>query len=322
MKLFEAEKKSRVLTRAEFGCLKKHYRINVTRGCEFKCVYCYARGYRWAPGQDEVYLYSNLPEKLERELDRGRRHRPVEWIIFNTSSDSFQSHPRILDITYRTMTSLLERGIGFSFLTKGKIPGRFIKLFADYPDLVHARIGLVSLSENYQKLFEPRAAKAQERLDNVTRLMEAGIRVEVRIDPVIPFYTDDDRSISSLYLALAERGIKRVSVSYLHLRPSVLSQLQEELPRSVIKVLMSCFETQTWSEVGSSTRSKLVPLKLRERGYERFFRLAKQHGIEPVVCSCKNPDIKGAGLCTAEWPVAKTYESSRRFGRQLTLFPQ
>ncbi|MBW2066940.1 MAG: radical SAM protein [Deltaproteobacteria bacterium] len=321
MKLFEVERKSRVLTKAEFGCLKEFHRINVTRGCEFKCVYCYARGYRWAPGQDEVYLYRNLPERLERELDRGRRQSPIKWIIFNTSSDSFQSHPRIRDITYRTMASLLERGIGFSFLTKGKIPDRFIKLFAYYPDLVHGRIGLVSTSENYQRLFEPRAAKVQERLDNVTNLMEAGVQVEVRIDPIIPFYTDDDKSIADLYLALEKRGVKKVTLSYLHLRPAILQQLQNELPARAMKVLMSCFETQTWSEIGSSTRSKLVPLKLRERGYERFFRLSKDYEIRPVVCSCKNPDIKGAGLCSAGWPVAKSYESSRRFGRQLTLFP-
>lgn len=309
------------MTRAEFGCLKDVFRINVTKGCEFKCVYCYARGYQWAPRKEEVYLYCNLPEKLQQELDNPRRRCAVNRIVFNTSSDSFQRHPRILDVTYRTMGLLLERDIGFSFLTKGKIPNFFIKLFAGYPHLVHARIGLVSTSETHQRVFEPRTAGVEDRLDNISNLMEAGIKVEVRIDPIIPFFSDDDKSITRLYQALAERGVDRVTLSYLHLRTSLLKQLQNELHPSVMKVLMSCFETQRWSSIGSTTRSRLIPSRLRERGYRRFLALSKDFGIKPVVCSCKNPDIGGTGLCSAGWPIGKVDRSPGRFQRQLTLFP-
>jgi hypothetical protein len=59
-------------------------------------------------------------------LDSPRRRSVIDRVVFNTASDSFQTHPAILDITYDTMTVLLERGIGFSFLTKGWIPDRFI----------------------------------------------------------------------------------------------------------------------------------------------------------------------------------------------------
>ncbi|MBW2028002.1 MAG: radical SAM protein [Deltaproteobacteria bacterium] len=321
MKLVEVERKGRLLTRAEFGCLKGVYRINVTRGCEFKCVYCYARGYQWAPREDEVHLYHNLPEKLSRELDNARRRRPVNWVAFNTSSDSFQSHPRIQDIAYRTMESLLERGVGLTFLTKGKITDRFMKLFANHSHLVHARIGLVSTSDAYQQLFEPGAATVQERLDNITNLMEAGIQVEARIDPIIPFYTDDEESITALYQALAERGVRKVTLSYLHLRPAILDQLENELQPLVAKVLMSCFEAQTWSTVGSSTRSKLIPLGLRKRGYGRFLVLAKDFGIEPIVCSCKNPDVRESRLCSSGWAVQREAQSVGGCGRQLSLFP-
>jgi DNA repair photolyase len=146
MDLIEVERKGRVLTKAQFGCLKNDYTLNVTRGCEFMCVYCYARGYPGAPCSGEVNLYRNLPEKLAEEIDSPRRRSVVEWVVFNTASDSFQTHPMVLDVTYRTMKVLLERGIGFSFLTKGRIPDRFIQLFSDYPELVTSRIDLVSMS--------------------------------------------------------------------------------------------------------------------------------------------------------------------------------
>lgn len=62
MKLTEVERKSRVLTKAQFGCLRDVYTLNITRGCEFMCVYCYARGYPGAPLPGEIFLYRNLPK--------------------------------------------------------------------------------------------------------------------------------------------------------------------------------------------------------------------------------------------------------------------
>ena len=103
MNLIEADRKHRVLTRARFRCLKDAYTLNVTRGCEFLCVYCYARGYPEAPEAGAVHVYRNLPEKLAAELDNPRRRSAVDWVMFNTASDSFQRHPAILETTFETM---------------------------------------------------------------------------------------------------------------------------------------------------------------------------------------------------------------------------
>lgn len=316
MEFIEIERKSRVLTKSQFGCLRDAYTFNVTRGCEFLCVYCYARGYPGAPFSGVVHLYQNLPEKLAGELDNPRRRSAVDWVVFNTSSDSFQTHPAVLEITYATMKVLLERGIGFSFLTKGWIPDRFITLFSSHPGLVTARIGLVSLNQRYGDLFEPNAATPAERLQNIERLKRQGMEVEVRIDPIIPFYTDDEGSIGRLYKALAKRSIRRVSISYLHLRPAILDQLQRELPPTEFNLLRSCFESQSWSVVGSSTRSKLIPLLLREKGYKRFIALAKDFGIKPYICACKNPDMPAHQCSTA----VRRRQDQRQEKEQLSLF--
>jgi DNA repair photolyase len=280
------------------------------------CVYCYARGYPGAPFSGVVHLYRNLPEKLARELDNPRRRSVLDWVAFNTASDSFQTHPEILDISYRTMRSLLERGIGFSFLTKGWIPGRFIELFSDYTNLIKARIGLVSMSPRYRDLFEPFTASAAERLENIDRLRKVDVDVEVRIDPVIPFYTDDEISIMKLYGELRARDIRTVTLSYLHLRPAIVEQLKRELPPTESNLLRSCFETQPWASVGTSSRSKLMPLPLRERGYYRFMNLAKEFGIQPLICSCKNPDMP-SHLCSTGLQMK---QPNREENRQLSLF--
>jgi DNA repair photolyase len=319
MVLVEVNRKSRVLTKAQFGCLKDVYTLNVTRGCEFNCVYCYARGYPGAPPLGEVHLYGNLPEKLEAELDRQRRRSGLSWVAFNTASDSFQTHPGVLDITYRTMEILLERGIGISFLTKGWIPDRFIQLFSRYPGLVASRIGLVSLSPTYRDLFEPFAATVPERLKNIDRLKGEKIDTEVRIDPIIPFYTDDEGTIKRLFEALAARGVRKVSLSYIHLRPAISDQLRRELPATEWNVLRSCFKNQPWSVVGDSTRTRLIPLPLRKKGYGRFMALSKEFGMTCLICSCKNPDMPSHRCSTGIFDKEMRIEQ-RQKENQLSLF--
>jgi hypothetical protein len=168
--------------------------------------------------------------------------------------------------------------------------------------------------------FRTPAAPAGERLQNIDRLKALGIDVEVRIDPIIPFYTDDEVAIKALYKALAARDIRTVSLSYLHLRPTILEQLQQELPSTEFTMILSCFESQPWTVVGSATRSKLIPHPLREKGYRRFMGLSKRFGITPLICSCKDPDMP-AHRCSTGVRIDETMKPHHQKRRQLTLFP-
>ena len=289
-------RKGRILTGAQFGCLKGIPTLNIANGCVFQCTYCYARGYRQAPQKGEVYLYINLPNLLKEEL-LSKKVVP-QWVILNTSSDCFQSHPDILNVTYEVIQILLDRGVGISFLTKGFIPHRFFDLFKRSPDKVLAQIGLVSFSGRYGKEYEPGTPSPEKRLENVERLKEVGILSEIRIDPVIPFITDTESEMKNLFGRLKDLGLKRVTLSYLHLRPAIQKQLMKELSPLHRRVIESCFRTQEWKAIGSSTQTKLLPKTIREKGYQRMKEIAEGFGITASVCQCKNPDLKG-DLCSS-----------------------
>jgi len=289
-------RKGRVLTPARFGCLEGIPTLNITNGCIFECTYCYARGYSQVPRKGEVYLYANLPDLLREELLR--KKIVPQWVILNTSSDCFQHHPDILNITYEVIRILVDRGIGISFLTKGLIPNRFFDLLRMSPEKIFAQVGLVSLSERYWKEYEPGTPSPEKRLENVQRLKEIGIVPEIRIDPIIPFVTDTEIEGTTLFRRLQEIGVKRVTLSYLHLRPAIQEQLMRELSPLHRKVIESCFKAQEWKAIGSSTRTKLLPKTIREKGYQRMKEIGKRFGITASVCQCKNPDLKG-DLCSS-----------------------
>ncbi|MEW6571451.1 MAG: radical SAM protein [Nitrospirota bacterium] len=305
MKLIKVNRKSQILKPPVFGCLKDTPSINVTKGCMHSCVYCYARGFTDAPPKGEVHLYQNLPEMLERELDR--KKKLPGWVSFSTVSDAFQNMDEILDITYRTMKLLLERGIGMSFLTKGFIPSDFIELFRKYPSMsslgkggikgnVRAKIGLVSLSEDYRKLFEPYTASAFQRLLNIKNLVNAGIEVSVRIDPIIPPLVKggeggfSENSIDRLLKRLKTEGVRNISVSALVMRPSIMNSFGE-LPSNIAQNILKQYVGQPWQSVITSAKTRLLPKNIRIAQYSRIKRIARQYGIDCKICGCKNPDL-------------------------------
>jgi DNA repair photolyase len=307
-------RKGRLLTRARFGCLRGIPAINITNGCLFQCAYCYARGYSQAPPKGAVQLYANLPDLLEEELRRKKVIPP--WVILNTSSDCFQPHPDILDLTFRVIQILLNHGIGLSFLTKGEISRKCLDLFRRSPQKVLAQIGVVSLSERYRKEYEPFAPPAEERLGNIEALRRIGILPEVRIDPIIPFVTDTEETMEVLLSRLRESGIKRVTLSYLHLRPAIERQLMNELSPRHRRLIETCFGLQGWKEVGSSSMTKLLPKTVREKGYSRIKKMAEAYGIQAFICQCKNPDLDG-DLCSSgrAWGLSR-----EKAPKQLPLF--
>ncbi len=307
-------KKGKVLTPAQFGCLDGIPTLNITNGCIFRCTYCYPRGYSQTPEKGAVHLYANLPRLLEEDLLR-KRVIP-KWVILNTSSDCFQPHPDILDVTYTGFRILLDHGIGISFLTKGVIPGRFFDLFGRSPEKIFGsdRLGL-PLRAILERI-RTSSPSPEQRIENIRILKKSGISPEIRIHPIIPFVTDREIDMMFFFERLKGLGVRRVTVSYLHVRPAIQQQLMKELSPLHRKVIESCFRTQEWKTVGSSSKTKLLPKPIREKGYARIKEIAERFGITALVCQCKNPDLKG-DLCSSgrTRPVLK-----RKTSAQLPLF--
>jgi DNA repair photolyase len=302
------ERKTAILKKGTFGCLKGILSINVTMGCLLGCVYCYARGYPGAPGDRKAILFENLPKKLKTELSRKREK--VTHVLFNTASDCFQPHPDIMHTSVALMEILLSNSIPISFLTKGVIPRRFFDMVShnNFSNLITARIGMVSLADKYHERFEPYTATPKDRLKNIEKLIDINIVPDIRIDPIIPFVTDSKEDFELLFKELKARGIQKAALSYLHLRPAIEKMFNQELDGLNLKLLEGIFTGSEWKTVGSSTRSKLVPKKIRERGYDRAREAAEKYGLKLSICSCKNPDIPGETCIERPIPAPAFYK--------------
>ncbi len=289
MKVIEVERKSSLLTCSSLPCLSRIPTINITSGCAHQCLYCYGRGYSTAPGDQGIYLYSNLLERLQAELPRKRR-RP-ERVYFCPSCDPFQPVPAVQKTTAALMEYLLASGVSVAFLTKGRISRQCMELFGRYPRRVHAQIGLISLDQDLLDLVEPNAAAATERLEQMAELARLGVYASARLDPILPGLTDSGDQLIALFGRLREAGVYEVAISYLFLRPHIRSSLAGAGNDDLDRVLGHYNKPVRLYLNGTRSRIDALPTEFRRSNYQRITRLAESVGLRCRICGCKNYDI-------------------------------
>ena len=285
-----ANRKSSVLTPSTLACLRHVATINLTAGCAHDCLYCYIRGYRNYPGEARVTLYKNTVEKLRAELLRKRD--AVSTVYFSPSSDLFQPVPQVLEMAYQVLQLLFKHGIQVTFLTKGVIPQRHMRLLADHAPLVSAEIGLITLDDAIARLFEPAAARANRRLRQIDEPVRNGIQTEVRLDPIIPGFTDDEASLRELMAAIARRAIKSIAVSTLFFRPAIAGSLRKHLSAEQFAMLVAAMSMSGRMDIQARNSSvHSASAEVRQRIYAMTRSIGKELGIDVKICACKNPDF-------------------------------
>ena len=299
------ERKSAVLTPSSLACLAHVPTVNLTAGCAHECRYCYARGYLTHPGEGKITFYTNTLAKLREEL-RGKRKKP-STVYFSPSSDPFQPAPEVLDMAYDVFKFLLESEIGVAFVTKGRIPERHCKLLAAHASLVQGRIGVITLVPRIAAAFEPFAAPPEVRLAQAAELIDAGIPVEARLDPILPGVTDGTDCLEPLCAALAGIGVRTIAASVLFLRPAVVGSLRRRVEdKPMLGRLLNSFAGSEHLAIhAGNSRVRALPASARLEIMERLKSITHRYGMEVLVCACKNPDIS-SGSChiSGRWPPA------------------
>lgn len=200
--------------------------INPYRGCEFACKYCYARYthefMELTPEEFEDKIYAKVASAhlLRQEL---RRVGPRDHICIGTATDPYQPAERrfhrtrdILEVFAR------ERGRYLGITSKSDLMVRDIDLLREIAraNVLSVHITITTVDTALARLLEPRAPTPARRLDAVRQLAEAGIRVGVLPNPVMPGLTDSTDSLDRVARAARDAGAIRFGGGPLFLMPS------------------------------------------------------------------------------------------------------
>jgi len=262
--------------------------INPYRGCEFGCVYCYARythEYMELDGGEferKIFVKKDAGPLLAYDVahkysyaSEGSGGEKPEHIAIGTATDPYQPAEREYGVTRACLEELAKReGLSISVITKSNQIVRDIDIFKKIAERseLSLNITITTLRARLARLLEPRAPRPDLRVTAVRQLREAGLRVGVSASPLIPGITDREGELEAVAEAVHEAGAQWFFSGVLFLMPSSAKQflpfVREKFPRL----------TKQYEEWYA--KEAYAPEKYRKMIADRVARLKQKYGFD------------------------------------------
>lgn len=193
--------------------------FNPYTGCDHKCVYCYASSY--IVGFNECKPKKDLLERLRHEAPKLKG----ELVSVSNSSDPYPRVEQYTGLTRRCLEILVESKCRIQIITKSNLVVRDDDLLKQVPSTVAFTI--ITNDNQLAKTLEPNAPLPSQRLSAAEDLINQGIPVSVRIDPIIPFINDQPQELIKILAAI---GVKHITSSTYKVKPDNWKRLSTVLP--------------------------------------------------------------------------------------------
>jgi len=270
-----------ILNRCVNPAMPFRWTINPYRGCEFGCVYCYARyTHEFLELRDpmdferRIFVKRMAAEVLARTLSR----TPIgsDQIAIGTATDPYQPAERKFGLTRAMLEVFAEiGGLDLSITTKSGLITRDLDLLRaiNARSRLAVNFSLITLKRRLQRALEPRAPRPSIRLRALAQLSGAGIHCNLLMMPMIPGLTDDPAGIESVMRAGRHAGAAAVWWRSLFLKPAAA--------RRFLPFVRANFPANEARTAAFYARSAYAPRSYDEHLREIFDRLKRKHGFDP-----------------------------------------
>lgn len=206
--------------------------LNIYRGCEHGCRYCYALySHRYLDGEfhKSIYIKDDILEGLERQLSSPRWKGEI--INIGGVTDSYQPIERERKLMPEVLKLLIRYRTPCIISTKSNLILRDFHLIEELSRKTYVNIAssIISADDDFIEKMEPGAALYRERVEVLKRFSIPGISTGLHLMPIIPQLSD---SVENL-----ERVIKMGSeINVTYLLPGIL-YLRGDTRRQFFKAL-------------------------------------------------------------------------------------
>ena len=196
--------------------------LNIYRGCEHGCRYCYAiYSHDYLGSKDyyrEIFVKTNIVEKLERELSAPDWKREIVNIggvtdSYQPAEEHYTLMPEILKLLIRFKTPAI-------ISTKSDLILRDFDLIEELSRITYINVAstITTTDEGLRKKIKPYSVNTERRLAMLKSFRKTNASVGLHIMPIIPYLTDNYNNINSLLCAAKESGVHYVLTGTLYLR--------------------------------------------------------------------------------------------------------
>lgn len=199
-----------------------HLDLNIYRGCEHKCQYCFAiYSHKYMESKDyfdEIFIKDNIAEVLDKELSK-RKTKDV--INIGGVCDSYQPIEKETKIMRDVLKVMIKHQYPIIISTKSDLILRDIDLIKQLSEVSAVNIAatITCMAENDRKNIEPNAVPTLQRFAMLKRIKEeTNAIIGVHIMPIIPYISDNRKNLETIYKMAEEIHADYVLPGILYLR--------------------------------------------------------------------------------------------------------
>lgn len=220
--------------------------LNIYKGCEHGCAYCYARPTHeylsLSAGLDfetKIFVKHDAPKLLYKTL-ASKKWKP-QVIMLSGNSDCYQPIEKELKLTRSCLEVLHEYHNPINIVTKNKLVTRDIDILKEMAENKTASVFLsvTTLDNRLASVMEPHTTKPHLKFAALKELSAVGIPTGVLIAPVIPGLTDPE--IPEILKQAADAGVKHAGIIMLRLphglKDLFIKWLDEYFPERKQKII-------------------------------------------------------------------------------------
>jgi len=210
-----------------------HWDLNIYRGCEHGCNYCYAlyshsylekeekpssEGEEGSGFFRKIYVKTNIAEALDKQL--GARSWKKEVINIGGVCDSYQPAEAKYELMRKVLTVLIEYQNPITISTKSDLILRDYDLFEELAELTQVNIAVTvtTMDEKLSSLLEPLASPPEKRFSVLRAFKDTAATTGLHMMPILPFLTDSPEILEQILSRAAECEVDYALPGLLYLR--------------------------------------------------------------------------------------------------------
>ncbi|HEU5213828.1 MAG TPA: radical SAM protein [Gaiellaceae bacterium] len=210
--------------------------LNPYMGCVHRCTFCYVRAFELRadrPSDDRygrsIRVKTNVAEVLRRELARSSWRG--ESIAIGAATDPYQPAEGRYRLTRGCLQALADAANPFGIITRGPMIVRDADLLQEASRRadVGVTFSVPTLDEHVWRTTEPGTAPPRQRLRALKTLVDAGIRANVGMAPILPGISDRPEQLADVVKAARDAGATGIWANLLYLRPGTREHFLEQL---------------------------------------------------------------------------------------------
>jgi len=259
-------------------CTSERLLVNPYNGCSINCFFCYAHAlpgyFRLFRDKGIITVCQDFDKEVAKQLDS---LRVASCGYLSPVTDPFQGIDAHYSLSLKIIREFVRRNIPIEFITKAVVPQEAIELLK-LQQHSFGQVSILTLDEGLRRNLMEEGATTQELFDNLTRLAKAGLHSVCRIDPIIPFLTDDEGGLKELVRRAVGSGASHIVASVLDIPLNMAKGMWRKFSSLGIEYDLRRLYKE---RIGNSLQARI---DYRKRVFSKLREICDRQGVTFALC--------------------------------------